>query len=59
MKWVELIPLPSKTPKDSAKDLLEEVLSRFEALEEVLTDHGWEFMGGILESPATRQDHGL
>ena len=29
-KWVELDPLPSKSSRDSARGLLEEVLSRYE-----------------------------
>ena len=37
-KWVELIPLPSKYSKDSAREFLKEVLSRYGAPGEVLTD---------------------
>ena len=44
-KWVELIPLPSKSSKDSARTLLEGVLSRYGAPGEVLTDQGREFQG--------------
>ena len=44
-KWVELIPLPSKSSKDSAYGLLEGVLSRYGARREVLTDQGREIMG--------------
>ena len=44
-KWVELIPLPSKSSKDSVRSLLEGMLSRYEALRELLTDEGREFMG--------------
>ena len=42
---VELIPLPSKSSKDSARALLEGVLSRYEAPGEVLIDQGREFHG--------------
>ena len=44
-KWVELIPLSSKSSKDSARALLEGVLSRYGAPGEVLTDQGREFHG--------------
>ena len=44
-KWVELIPLPSKSSKDAAKALLEGVLSRYRAPGEILTDQGREFQG--------------
>ena len=44
-KWVELVPLPSKSSRDSARGLLEAVLSRFGALGEILTDQGSEFCG--------------
>ena len=44
-KWVELIPLPSKSSKNSARGLLEGVLSRYGAPGEILTDQGREFMG--------------
>ena len=37
-KWVELIPLPSKSSKDAAWALLDGVLSRYGAQGEVLTD---------------------
>ena len=37
IKWVELIPLPSKCSKDAARALLEGVLSRYGAPAEVLT----------------------
>ena len=39
-KWVELVPLPSKCARDSARGLLEGVLSRFGAPVEILTDQG-------------------
>ena len=44
-KWVELIPLPSKSSKNAARALLEGVLSRYGALGEGLTDQGREFQG--------------
>ena len=37
-KWVELIPLPSKSSKDAARGLLDGVLSRYKAPGEMLTD---------------------
>ena len=42
-KWVELIPLPSKSSADVARGLLEGVLSRYGAPGEVVTDRGGEF----------------
>ena len=44
-KWVELIPLPSKSSRDSAQGLLQGVLSRYDAPGEILTDQGAEFKG--------------
>ena len=44
-KWVELIPLPSKSSRDSARGFLEGVLSRYGAHGEVLTDQGKGFLG--------------
>ena len=44
-KWVELIPLPSKSSRDSARGLLDGVLSRYGAPGEILTDEGTEFRG--------------
>ena len=44
-KWVELIPLPSESSKDSAQGFLKGVLSRYGAPGEVLTDEGREFKG--------------
>ena len=44
-KWVELIPLPSKSSRDAARGLLECVLSRYGSPGEILTDQGREFMG--------------
>ena len=43
-KWVEPIPLPSKSSRDSARGFLEGVLSRYGAPGEVLTDQGKEFL---------------
>ena len=42
-KWVELVPLPSKSSKGAARGLLEGVLSRYGAPGEVITDIGGEF----------------
>ena len=39
-KWLELIPLPSMSSRDSARGLLEGVLSRYGAPGEILTDLG-------------------
>lgn len=44
-KWVELISLPSKPSKDSVRGLLEGVLSRYGAPQEILSDQGREFIG--------------
>ena len=44
-KWIELIPLPSKSSRDSARGLLEGVLSKYGAPGEILTDQGREFDG--------------
>ena len=44
-KWVEFIPLPSKSSSDAARGLLECVLSRYGAPGEILTDQGREFQG--------------
>ena len=41
-KWVELIPLPSKSSANAARGFLE-VLSRYGAPGEVVTDRGGEF----------------
>ena len=46
-KWVELIPLPSKSSLHSAHGLLEGVLSRYGAPGEILTDQGKEFGGAF------------
>ena len=43
IKWVELIPLPSKNSKDLARRLLEGALSRYGAPGEILADQGREF----------------
>ena len=44
-KWVELIPLPSKSSRDAARGLLDGVLSRYGAPGVILTDQGTEFQG--------------
>ena len=44
-KWIELIPLPSKSSRDSARGLLEGVLSRYRAPGVILTNQGKEFDG--------------
>ena len=44
-KWVELIPLPSKSSIDAAGGPMECVLSRYGAPGEILTDQGREFQG--------------
>ena len=54
-KWVELIPLPSNSSKDSARGLVVGLLSRYEAPREVLTDQGREFMGELLSLVAQHE----
>ena len=44
-KWVELIPTPSKSAKDTTRAFLHGVLTRFGAPGEILTDQGNEFKG--------------
>ena len=44
-KWVELIPLPLKSSRDSARGFLEGVLSIYWALGKVLTDQVSDFLG--------------
>ena len=44
-KWVELVPLPSKSSASAAHGFLESVLSRYGAPGEVITDQGGEFQG--------------
>ena len=46
-KWVELIPLPSKSSANAAWGLLEGVLSRYGAPGEVITDRGGEFQAEL------------
>ena len=46
-KWVELVPLSSKTANGVANAFLKEVLARFGACAEVLTDQGGEFKGAL------------
>jgi hypothetical protein len=43
-KWVELVPIPEKTPEHTAV-ALKRVLTMFGAPAEVLTDQGDEFLG--------------
>ena len=44
-KWLELVALPNKTSKLTARALLEGVLARFGAPAKVLTDQGTEIRG--------------
>ena len=46
-KWVELVALSSKSATGIANAFLREVLSRFGACAEVLTDQGGEFKGAL------------
>ena len=46
-KWVELIPLPSKSFANVAKELLGGVLGRYGAPGEIVTDRGGEFQAGF------------
>ena len=54
-KWVELVPLPSKSSKDSARGLLENVLARYGAPGQILTDQGKEFQGEFNTKLATHE----
>ena len=54
-KWIELIPLPSKSSRDSARGLLEGVLSRYGAPGVILTDQGPEFEGDFQTLPAKHE----
>ena len=44
-KWVELIPLPSKSSSHVATAFLENILARYGVPGEVITDQGTEFQG--------------
>ena len=44
-KWIELIALPSKSSGNVARTFVDNILSRFGAPAEVLTDQGTEFQG--------------
>ena len=44
-KWVELIPLPSKSSAYVATSFLENIISRYGVPAVVLTDQGTEFQG--------------
>ena len=44
-KWVELIPLPNKEASSTAYAFLHNVIGRFGAMAEVVTDQGREFLG--------------
>ena len=48
-KWVELIPLPDKSSKSAVHALLTNVLSRFGAPGEIITDQGAEFEGAFTD----------
>lgn len=46
-KWVECVPLPGKEAEHTARAFLANVVSRFGAPAEVLTDQGGEFLGAF------------
>ena len=48
-KWVEQVPLASKSSYDAARGLLDSVLARYGAPGEILTDQGKEFQGSFSE----------
>ncbi|KXZ50136.1 hypothetical protein GPECTOR_17g772 [Gonium pectorale] len=48
-KWIELVPLPNKSAQSTAAAFLDNVLSRFSAPAEVLTDRGTEWQGEFAE----------
>ena len=50
-KWVELVPVPSKSSAGVAYGFLEAVLSRYGAPREVITYQGGEFQGEIRRPP--------
>ena len=44
-KWIELISMPSKSSSNVARTFIENILARFGAPAELLTDQGTEFQG--------------
>ena len=54
-QWVELIAFPSKSSDGVAWSFLKQVLSRFGAPEEVLTNQGTEFLGEFQTLLANQQ----
>ena len=46
-KWVELLALPTKSLAGVARSFLENVVARYGAPREVLTNRGTEFLGEI------------
>ena len=44
-KWIELIALPSKSSSNVARAFVDNILARFGARGEILTDQGTEFQG--------------
>jgi len=64
-KWVELIALPDKSSHSTSQAFLQQVLSRFRACAECLTDQGSEFRGefqdlldhALIDHYQTSRDH--
>jgi len=48
-KWIELVALPDKSSRSTSQAFLQQVLSRFGACAECLTDQGSEFRGEFQE----------
>jgi hypothetical protein len=66
-KWVELVALPDKSSHNTSQDFLQQVLSRFRACVECLTDQGADFRGefqylldhALIDHCRTSRDHPL
>jgi hypothetical protein len=64
-KWVELVALPDKSSHNTSHAFLQQVLSRFGACAECLTDQGSEFRGkfqdlldhALIDHRQTSRDH--
>jgi hypothetical protein len=64
-KWVELVALPDKSSHNTSQVFLQQVLSRFEACDECLTDQGSKFRGefqdlldhALIDHRRTSRDH--
>lgn len=64
-KWIELVALPDKSSRSTSQAFLQQVLSRFGACAECLTDQGSEFKGefqelldtALIDHRRTSRDH--